>query len=93
MRTKYAFPFVPAERVTGGGSEVLVLESNQNHAIAKDTETCPTLPAAMGMGGGYVPMVVEVINDLSKSDRDTEPRSAPRQLQRTGRIQRYADNK
>ena len=35
----------------GGGSEVLVLESNQNHATIKDTEICPTLPAAMGLGG------------------------------------------
>lgn len=35
----------------GGGSEVLVLESNQNHARAEDTEVCPCLPAAMGNGG------------------------------------------
>lgn len=48
-----------------GGSEVLVLESNQNHATAKDTEICPTLPASMGLGGGYVPMiVVEEKDDL-----------------------------
>lgn len=45
----------------GGGSEVLVLESNQNHARAEDTETCPCLPASMGLGGGYVPMIVEPI--------------------------------
>jgi hypothetical protein len=37
----------------------IVLESNQNHAIAADTEVCPTLPASMGCGGGYVPMTVE----------------------------------
>ena len=36
----------------GGGSEVLVLESNQNHARAEDTEVCTCLPAAMGNGGG-----------------------------------------
>ena len=36
----------------GGGSEVLVLKSNQNHATVKDTEVCPTLPASMGLGGG-----------------------------------------
>lgn len=30
-----------------------------NHARAEDTEVCPTLPAAMGMGGGYVPMIVQ----------------------------------
>ena len=35
----------------GGGSEVLVLESNQNHATVQDTEICPTLPASMGLGG------------------------------------------
>ena len=35
----------------GGGSEVLVLESTQNHATAQDTEICPTLPASMGLGG------------------------------------------
>ena len=46
----------------GGGSEVLiVLESSQNHAQAKETEICPALPASMGMGGGYVPMIVEPI--------------------------------
>lgn len=40
---------------------MLVLESNQNHAIAKDTEIAPTLPASMGLGGGYVPMIVDVL--------------------------------
>lgn len=30
---------------------MIVLYSNQNNAQAVDTETCPTLPAAMGMGG------------------------------------------
>lgn len=39
----------------GGGSEVLVLESNQNHATIKDTEVCPTLPASMGLGGAISP--------------------------------------
>ena len=37
---------------------MIVLESNQDHARAEDTEVCPTIPAAMGMGGGYVPMIV-----------------------------------
>lgn len=40
-----------ASEIAGGGSEVLVLESNQNHATAQDTEICPTLPASMGLGG------------------------------------------
>ena len=36
---------------TGGGNVPIVLESNQNHAVATDTEVCPCLPAAMGNGG------------------------------------------
>ena len=35
-----------------------MLESNQNHATITDNGICPTLPASMGMGGGYVPMIV-----------------------------------
>ena len=42
-----------------GGNVPIVLESNQNHATAKETEICPSLPASMGMGGGYVPIIVE----------------------------------
>ena len=41
------------------GHPPLVLESNQNHAAIRDDGICPTLPASMGMGGGYVPMVYE----------------------------------
>lgn len=37
---------------------MIVLQNNQNNATCNDTEVCPTLPAAMGMGGGYVPMIV-----------------------------------
>ena len=36
---------------TGGGNVPIVLESNQDHAIAAETEVCPTLPASMGLGG------------------------------------------
>ena len=39
--------------------EPTVLESNQNHATVTNSGVCPTLPASMGMGGGYVPMVTE----------------------------------
>lgn len=39
----------------------IVLESNQNHATAKETEICPSLPASMGLGGGYVPMIVDTL--------------------------------
>lgn len=38
--------------------EPIVLESNQNHATITDNGICPTLPASMGMGGGYIPMIV-----------------------------------
>ena len=41
---------------------MIVLESNQNHARAEDTEICPCLPASMGMGGGYVPMIVQTVD-------------------------------
>ena len=37
----------------------LVLESNQEHAVVRNDGVLPTLPASMGMGGGYVPMVYE----------------------------------
>lgn len=40
---------------------MILLESNQNHATAFETEICPTLPASMGLGGGYVPMIVETL--------------------------------
>lgn len=40
---------------------MILLESNQNHATIKDTEVCTALPASMGMGGGYVPMIVEAV--------------------------------
>jgi len=39
--------------------ERVVLQNNQNNATVGYTETAPTLPAAMGMGGGYVPMITE----------------------------------
>ena len=40
---------------------MIVLESNQNHATAKETEICNALPASMGLGGGYVPMIVDTL--------------------------------
>ena len=45
----------------GGNNLPMILESNQNHAVAKETEVCPTLPASMGLGGGYVPMIVDTL--------------------------------
>ena len=44
-------------------SEPIVLESNQNHAMITSNGICPTLPASMGMGGGYVPMVLAIAED------------------------------
>ena len=39
--------------------EPYLLESNQNHATVTNNSAYPTLPASMGMCGGYVPMVTE----------------------------------
>ena len=41
------------------GHQPILLESNQNHATVRTDGISTTLPAAMGMGGGYVPMVYE----------------------------------
>lgn len=37
----------------------VVLESNQAHATVTQNGICPTLPASMGLGGGYVPMITD----------------------------------
>lgn len=41
--------------------EPIVLESNQDHATITQTGICPTLPAGMGLGGGWTPMITEPI--------------------------------
>lgn len=46
-------------RAAEHGHQPIVLESNQVHATVSQTGICPTLPASMGLGGGYVPMVTE----------------------------------
>lgn len=46
--------------------EPVVLESNQNHATITSTGICPTLSASMGMGGGYVPMIVQENGNMSR---------------------------
>ena len=43
----------------GENFQPVVLESNQVHATATQTGICPTLPASMGMGGGYIPMITD----------------------------------
>ena len=50
---------VSAKYGTGGNNQPRVLESNQNHATITDSGVVNTLPSAMGMGGGYVPMIVD----------------------------------
>lgn len=62
---------VSAKYGTGGNNQPLVvepilLESNQNHATVQTNGISTALPASMGEGGGYVPMVVET----SKSNDD-----------------------
>lgn len=47
----------------------MILESNQGHAVAKETEVVPALTASMGMGGGYVPMIVEPLNFKADGER------------------------
>ena len=47
----------------------IVLESNQNHATITDSGICPTLSASMGMGGGYVPMIVKIY-ETEDADRE-----------------------
>ena len=51
-------------------SEPIVLESNQNHATITDSGICPTLSASMGMGGGYVPMILQT-KDNENTNRRT----------------------
>ena len=44
--------------------QIVLLESNQNHATITSNGICTTLPASMGLGGGYVPMVA-ITNETS----------------------------
>ena len=43
------------------GHQPILLESNQNHATIRTDGICTTLSAAMGLGGGNVPMVVPTV--------------------------------
>ena len=45
--------------------QIILLESNQNHATITSNGICTTLPASMGLGGGYVPMVVVKVHEAS----------------------------
>lgn len=46
-------------RASEHGHQPIVLESNQVHATVSQTGICSTLPASMGMGGGYIPMITD----------------------------------
>jgi len=56
--------------------EPILLESNQNHATITQDGICTTLSASMGLGGGYVPMIVQEVNngrtDSIYNGNDTE---------------------
>lgn len=64
---------------------IILLESNQNHATITSNGICTTLPASMGLGGGYVPMIVvnadnkdgDVI-DISESNRPSDGEQSSR---------------
>ena len=51
--------------------EPILLESNQNHATVQTDGISTALPAAMGMGGGYVPMVANTL--LARYDGSPQP--------------------
>ena len=53
--------------------EPILLESNQNHATIQTKGVSTTLPAAMGEGGGYVPMVAYATQ--ASGDRDKPSQS------------------
>ena len=52
-------------------AEPILLESNQDHATVTNTGVSPTLPAAMGNGGGYVPMITEPLMVEMTSTKNT----------------------
>ncbi len=54
--------------------EPILLESNQNHATVQTDGVSTALPASMGMGGGYVPMITE------KNKPEEESRSYQEQV-------------
>lgn len=48
--------------------EPILLESNQNHATITQDGICTTLSASMGLGGGYVPMIVQEVANGERTD-------------------------
>ena len=53
--------------------EPILLESNQNHATIQTDGKSTTLPASMGMGGGYVPMITGGSDAYSFQERAGKP--------------------
>lgn len=45
----------------------ILLESNQNHATITQDGICTTLSASMGLGGGYIPMIVQEVSDEQRN--------------------------
>ena len=52
-------------------AQPILLESNQNHATVQTNGISTALPASMGMGGGYIPMVVDPIMIEMTSTKNT----------------------
>lgn len=50
--------------------EPYILESNQNHATITNSGVCPTLPASMGLGGGYVPMITAEARSMNHDNHE-----------------------
>ena len=46
-------------RAEAHGNQPILIESNQNHATIQTDRISTALPAAMGEGGGYIPMITE----------------------------------
>ena len=68
LTTKSGIPAGSGPKVLN--TEPILLESNQNHATVQTDGISTTLPASMGEGGGYVPMVVQDANTLTDSEKE-----------------------
>jgi len=53
------------------GTEPILIESNQNHATIQTGGVSTSLPASMGMGGGYVPAVLSFQQNASGEVRES----------------------
>ena len=69
---------------------MIVLQRRFSNVIVTETEVSPTIEAGAGEGGNNLPMILVEDDELSKSDRNIISGRTSGELQRTGRIQRYA---